>query len=341
MEKVVYILGAGFSAPLGLPVMSNFLEMSKDQYFRDIKFFSHFQDVFNAIREMHVTKSYFETDLFNIEDILSILEFRTSFDVNGMQEERRQKFIKYIRDVINFYTPLDILENNNNKLFTDGKWNMYIRFVAALTHCTFLDSNYHRTPGLEHLSHTFIDREELPFEYSIITLNYDLVLEYIQKHLQNLGSTRQFCTNLQEFGKGKIYLSKLHGSVDKEDLIPPTWNKGLNPNILSAWQIAYKVLSEANYIRILGYSLPPTDTYIRYLLRAALIEAPHLKQIDVLCLDNKNNDVHRTYGEFINFKNYRFLSKNITDYLEANKEYDNREGFTHFALEQAHNSFFR
>lgn len=26
MEKVAYILGAGFSAPLGLPVMSNFLD---------------------------------------------------------------------------------------------------------------------------------------------------------------------------------------------------------------------------------------------------------------------------------------------------------------------------
>ena len=31
-EKVVYILGAGFSAQFGLPVMSNFLEKSKDMY---------------------------------------------------------------------------------------------------------------------------------------------------------------------------------------------------------------------------------------------------------------------------------------------------------------------
>jgi len=35
LEKVVYLLGAGFSAPLGLPVMSNFLEKSKDIYFAD------------------------------------------------------------------------------------------------------------------------------------------------------------------------------------------------------------------------------------------------------------------------------------------------------------------
>ena len=31
-ENVVYILGAGFSAQFGLPLMNNFLEKSKDMY---------------------------------------------------------------------------------------------------------------------------------------------------------------------------------------------------------------------------------------------------------------------------------------------------------------------
>lgn len=41
-EKVVYILGAGFSAPLGLPVMSNFLVKSKDLYFSDTEKYKRF-----------------------------------------------------------------------------------------------------------------------------------------------------------------------------------------------------------------------------------------------------------------------------------------------------------
>jgi hypothetical protein len=32
VDRVVYLLGAGFSAPLGLPVMSNFLMKSKDLF---------------------------------------------------------------------------------------------------------------------------------------------------------------------------------------------------------------------------------------------------------------------------------------------------------------------
>ena len=33
MEKITYVLGAGFSAPLGIPVMRDFLTKSKDLYF--------------------------------------------------------------------------------------------------------------------------------------------------------------------------------------------------------------------------------------------------------------------------------------------------------------------
>jgi len=43
MENVVYILGAGFSAPLSLAVISNFLMKSKDMYFSDPERFQHFQ----------------------------------------------------------------------------------------------------------------------------------------------------------------------------------------------------------------------------------------------------------------------------------------------------------
>jgi len=62
MEKVVYLLGAGFSAPLGIPVMSNFLMKSKDVYFANPERFKHFSDVFDMINAMSVSKNYYHTD---------------------------------------------------------------------------------------------------------------------------------------------------------------------------------------------------------------------------------------------------------------------------------------
>ncbi|MFC1717334.1 hypothetical protein ACFL6S_26985 [Candidatus Poribacteria bacterium] len=55
MEKVVYILGAGFSAPFGLPLMRNFYRMSKDMYERDPQGRELFADVFKEMDR--ITKS--------------------------------------------------------------------------------------------------------------------------------------------------------------------------------------------------------------------------------------------------------------------------------------------
>lgn len=73
-SKIVYLLGAGFSAPLGLPVMSNFLERSKDLFAAAPDDFAHFAEVFSQIGAMAQAKNYLDVDLFNIEQILSILD---------------------------------------------------------------------------------------------------------------------------------------------------------------------------------------------------------------------------------------------------------------------------
>ncbi len=76
MENVVYLLGAGFSAPLGLPLMGNFLVKAKDMYWQHPDQFRHFSKVLDTIQKMHVCKSYFESDLSNIEEVLSIPEMQ-------------------------------------------------------------------------------------------------------------------------------------------------------------------------------------------------------------------------------------------------------------------------
>ena len=101
MEKVVYFLGAGFSAPLGLPLMSNFLVKSKDQFFANPDDYAHFQSVFDAVNKLSVSKNYYEADLFNIEEILSIMEMQSFLGSKSIKKQ----FIKYIIDVIKHHTP--------------------------------------------------------------------------------------------------------------------------------------------------------------------------------------------------------------------------------------------
>jgi len=313
MDKTVYILGAGFSAPLGLPVMTNFLEMSKDMYFKNMSRYKDFPKVFESIDQMHKTKSYYSTDLFNIEEILSILEMR---DLCGYSKNR-SKFIHYLIDVIEYYTPTFSTPNRQPGNWYDHMFSSnreYFWFVACIFSLQVL--------GMNMSNLTFELQSQRAMSYGIITLNYDLILENIIEYIKNNFN----CNNNFLFEKSinssprsdSVYLSKLHGSIDSKVIIPPTWNKSVKNNEIKAfWKLAYKLLSEANNIRILGYSLPASDTYIKYLLRVAIIESENLKKIDVICLD-QDSTVKNRYDDFIHFKNYRFKSENIESYLELN-----------------------
>ena len=106
MQKIVYILGAGFSRPLGLPVMSDFIDMAKDIYFSDLTTFAHFAPVLEQIVNLAYIKNFFDADLENIEEILSVLEMSSTFQ---NEETNREQFNRLIIDVINYHTP--ILEN--------------------------------------------------------------------------------------------------------------------------------------------------------------------------------------------------------------------------------------
>src|SRR5260370_8302110 len=168
MENVVYLLGAGFSAPLGLPVMSNFLVKSKDIYFQNPEKYKHFQDVFKLINEMSITKNYYDADLFNIEEILSILEMRE--ELAGERDKRT--FLEYITNVIEYFTPA---LKQPEGLFADG-WDStlferdfdqlnYGYFAASLRNSCFFERT---DPSTSVRFYSFIYNPEPDVKYSVL-----------------------------------------------------------------------------------------------------------------------------------------------------------------------------
>jgi hypothetical protein len=139
MEHVIYILGAEFSAPLGIPVISNFLEKSKDQFFSNQAAFPRFRDVFTNINNLARAKNIYQADLHNIEEILSI------FEMEGVgkdfHQNVRKDFVDYIGDVVRYYTP----QPQPAALGSHRMWNIagvtetwtdYCAFVAAIQYST-------------------------------------------------------------------------------------------------------------------------------------------------------------------------------------------------------------
>jgi hypothetical protein len=308
-EKVVYFLGAGFSAPLGLPVMANFLIRSKDLYFSDTKKYQHFENIFKMIDSMAKAKNYYEVDLFNVEEILSLLEME---DYVG-SSTHKESYIRYLRDVILALTPAFTPTSNHpqraNHIFTlDLAVDKYAAFVANLFGLDWLliDGEISK-----------VSRNKGTPAYAVISLNYDLVLEssldLVQLRLEGLESRGlQFAKTLEEAQREDfVPFAKLHGSVDPLTIVPPTWNKVASEEVKASWRLAYDLLANATQIRFLGYSLPATDNYVRYLLESAVLRSNHLKQIDVICLDDPQGAIEKRFRSLITFHRLRFCSKDI------------------------------
>lgn len=314
-EHVVYLLGAGFSAPLGLPVMSNFVSKSKDQFSTASSEYKHFSDVFDLFEKLAKVKSFYRSDLSNIEEVLSILaigDFREGVD--------KTRFIKYLADVVSYYTPklaqyVGTLPSNwrqfafgNNRVHND-----YGNFIFALARRSL---SYNGTAG----GFSTHPPDQSILTYAVVTLNYDSVIEKLHEYCKNVLALavplklNTPCKKLLSDGDTAYHidLAKLHGSGHDASIVPPTWSKGPDRLPTAAWQAALDELSRANHIRIFGYSLPDSDLNVRYLLKAAALESFHLKTIDVACLD-PDGSVKRRYDSFIDHHGYSFKNGNVAE----------------------------
>lgn len=351
MENVVYILGAGFSAPLGLPVMMNFWEKSNWLSRNHPDRYGYFKEVIEKINETSKTQSYFEYSPFNIEEAFSIIEMN-QIAGRGLKVDLLKK---YICDVIKGCTPPTpsfrsdkVQDPWREKIFGDGIFRFYGFFVSSLHNLRLVEQDPSKDYGVRQYK---VERlKETKVSYSIISLNYDTVLEnvceFINQYFVSPYGKIEFRNKVDTDQNSPVVplLLKLHGDVKDCSIIPPTFVKGLyHPGIPDLWKSAYKVLMEANQIRIIGYSLPMTDSYIKYLLKAAITTSFKLEKIDVLCKD-ENGDVERRFKDFIKFRNFRFNKGDVISYLGENFQLwgvdnNNDKELRFNKLERAHEAF--
>lgn len=319
-EKVVYLLGAGFSAPLGLPVIRDFLQTAKDLCFKEPERYGHLRKVLDTIRDMSPAKTYYDTDLRNVEEVLSILEMRDM--VAGTRQSK--SFASFIEDVIQARTPQTESPHTpgpskNLPAFMDRLFQQdvshelfaYGHFVAALLGVRLTVNTTEKNQKSGSWNPRYSVSDDGQYDYSVVTLNYDLVLENLRDHIQREFPPSQDAENT-DLGEA-LEIAKLHGSVGGE-IVAPTSLKWAVRKVADAWKTAYRLFSEANHIRILGYSLPESDGYIRYLLSAAATTSENLKRIDVVNTDPRMKEHFRKY---VCFRDARFCKIDSSVYLRS------------------------
>jgi hypothetical protein len=173
-------------------------------------------------------------------------------------------------------------------------------------------------------------------DYAVVSLNYDTLLEdaiatlshfqFAPSPLESVSLSFEKDSYLENWKtsdcKSRPMLFKLHGDIASGHIIPPTWAKNIEESMMKIWKSAYQVLKTSTQIRFLGYSLPLSDTYFQYFLKAAIKNNPHLKRVDIVCLDTTGK-VEERYKSLFVFRDLRFKNTDLGEYCESLWKYKN------------------
>lgn len=326
--KTVFILGAGASKQAGAPLMTDFLDRAYDllrlkpDIISEVK--SEFEEVFKAIAELQGVHSKAYLDLDNIEIVFGAIEMGVLLKRLGERDEDsitelRNSLVTLIYKTLEnsilfpvknsqirppqpYNRFMNILEEVENKRaqqdphkfsFVTFNYDLCLDFSLNFEnrqydYCLSTDSKLDVSPLLK--LHGSInwglsdDQEIIP--YNIREANFNF-LEPNGSVKYDLGS--------------KIHHKEYQGRAlnGPPVIVPPTWNKNSYHGQLShVWSKAAYEFAEAENIFIVGYSLPETDSFFRYLYALGSESSTRLRNFVVINPDTSGS-VENRFRELI------------------------------------------
>ena len=329
--KTLFIFGAGASKPGGAPLMADFLDRADALYRkREIVRYSDnalaFHAVFNAISELGGIYAKAHLDLDNIETlfgtiemaqvisrfgpkrvediaalrqsivtvIVQTLESSLRFPVQEGQLHAPYPYDELVKTLRGFKTEYGSLTIQNFSFITFnydvGLDYALNRYFGGLNYClsdNSSDSQHYRYLKLHGSTNWgFCDscKKVIPIDFDDVNSNggYDEETKYIQFEMSSHLGFKQHCDK------------PLGGSPV---IIPPTWNKtDYHGNLAQVWKTAADELASAENIFLIGYSLPKTDLFFRYLFALGTESTTRLKRFWVF---NPNPDLEENFRDLL------------------------------------------
>ncbi|WP_148225263.1 hypothetical protein [Methylovorus sp. MP688] len=314
MSEIVFILGAGASRDCGAPLMNDFLDtasrlLSTNEVGNKKE---HFERVFRAISSLQSVHSKAQIDLNNIESIFTALEIANVLQkLPGFEPEEIPLTIASLKELI------VVTLENTIKFPTDGSYILasksYDSFTKLIEYikkdanpikdCSIITFNYDIALDVAMYRNGFgpvygfgpVEKAQYPTKLLKLhgSLNWAVrsdtnavetltMREYFSSYRFQGYDGNSYC-RLPIGSQLKEYYKKTNIKVNDEPVIvPPAWNKADYHHSLSTiWSTSAKELEEAEYIFIIGYSLPETDAFFRLLYGLGTVGVKPLKKIIV------------------------------------------------------------
>ncbi len=324
MSTVVFILGAGASRECGGPLMGDFLDIAHDLLLRrdvppqDEPAFNQVLTALSALQSVH---SKANLDTYNIESVFTTFEFAETIKrLPGIDAKEIRDTINALITVIAKTLELRIrFPLSGERIVAAREYAEFAHLAREI-----IDRSQSHTVSILTFNYDLavdvaLIREDLQLDYALDkpqpnfhkyaipllklhgSLNWAVedtppnAVKPLDLHAYLEPSTRPFTpavgsneTNvpilphLMDF-----FASQYHVKVRPQPfIVPPSWNKAdYHRQLTNVWSAAAEHLSEALYIFVIGYSLPPTDSFFRQLYALGSAGNSRLRKFIVYDID--------------------------------------------------------
>ena len=292
--NLVLFLGAGFSAPFGLPTMNQFLEevARSDRITGEDKEF-----VGKLVLEARRANSILESSPTNLEDILSFAVMGDRLNFGSAPDELMAPKVRHIihriystlKDPRQYWRSIKVFESFLGLEIDEIHRHNHSINIITTNYDLIIDSMLCRT----------IHNAMFPFEYKNMSKGTDRSM-YANQTIPLLklhGSINWFVP--KDNGKLEIDDRLVRYRSDISDtfpapyldgykyegeplIVPPTFLKpDLPKELLQTWASASESLRDAELVVFIGYSFPPSDIEMKYFLAKSLADNSKLRKIKI------------------------------------------------------------
>ena len=334
----VYILGAGFSADRGLPVIKNFMHVMRDAHqWLESQGRSKEANAIRSVMEFRLdaaSAAYrVRMDLENIEELFSLASASSRKLTDAIRLAIAATLDYKLKT--SFEPKVGFQASSLAEIPKTWEHEMFDGFVSSEPH-------HFTCPAYEFFLTCLLGNWKNKNNYSdnsFITFNYDLIVEDALKKL-SIPFNYGFSTKSEETRNG-VSLLKLHGSLnwgkigsstnykiyDSYDelrinqeipqLVPPTWRKIFTGPLRQVWDQSLKSLENATRIIVIGFSIPTTDNHFKYLVAAGLQNNISLREIIFVNpnqaeIEQRANDL---FGEITKLSSVKIIGYGINQFL--------------------------
>jgi NAD-dependent SIR2 family protein deacetylase len=368
-DKSVFILGAGASVPAGAPVLNDFLKKARELLDNpnseldnaDREAFKH---VFEWRGRMYPALRFLKLDLENMENLFCLVDmsYQLGFEKKKNIINDLIRLVGRTLDLTIKFKEIYKIDNLTDKTYLDfinllENWKQEkLDFINLLENRNQLKSDAKKI-GLDSIitlnydivcDQVFYIRE-IPFTYDYPPVDPD---DSAYKLLKLHGSINWgVCLKCKHIKTVPYFPSSPYTNLYNLDIakriydipcekckkplipfiVPPTWNKiAYSKGLKSIWKSASKEIEQTTRIIIIGYSLPETDSYFKYLLAISLLKNESLQEIILInpaqgqegeALENRYRDFIAPFFDTRNFKFWRVGFQKGIDLLKK-RNYD-------------------